>query len=78
MIGVSKKKSPLMAFSISHVTVLREEQLQKHLTAKLVTEDGILIESREWQTSKQPFPKHVTEDGITVVEHPKTMVLLSE
>ena len=34
---------------ISHVTVLREEQPEKHLFSKLVTEEGILMDVREEQ-----------------------------
>ena len=55
--------SPIGA-GISHVTVLREEQYAKHLSPKLVTEDGILTDVREEQLEKQYSPKLVTEDGI--------------
>ena len=68
--------SPIGA-GISHVTVLREEQFQKHFSPKLVTEDGILMDVREEQPSKQTPPKLVTEDGITVPAHPQIIVLLS-
>ena len=40
--------SPIGA-GISHVTVLREEQLEKQLSPKLFTEDGILMDVREEQ-----------------------------
>ena len=55
--------SPIGA-GISHVTVLREEQLEKQLSPKLFTEDGILMDLREEQPAKQSSPKLVTEDGI--------------
>ena len=68
--------SPIGA-GISHVTVLREEQLEKQLSPKLVTEDGILMDVREEQPPKHLLPKLVTEDGITVPAHPQIIVLLS-
>ena len=57
------KLSPIGA-GISHVTVLREEQLRKQSAPKLVTEDGILMDAREEQPLKHHSPKLVTEDGI--------------
>ena len=67
--------SPIGA-GISHVTVLREEQLEKQLSPKLFTEDGILMDVREEQSKKHHSPKLVTEEGITVPAHPQIIVLL--
>ena len=39
---------------------VREEQYAKHLSPKLVTEDGILMDAREEHPEKQDFPKLVT------------------
>ena len=48
-IGESVKNSPSLAVRISHVTVLREEQPEKHSSPKLVTEDGMSMDVREEQ-----------------------------
>ena len=56
---------------------VREEQPPKHVSPKLVTEDGILMDVREEHPTKQYPPKLVTEDGITVPAHPQIIVLLS-
>ena len=68
--------SPIGA-GISHVTVLREEQPEKHLFSKLVTEEGILMDVREEQSEKHHSPKLVTEDGILMdAREEHTMYLL--
>ena len=48
---------------------LRLSQYSKHQGPRLVTDDGMLIVSREL-LEKQANPKLVTVDGMTVVLHP--------
>ena len=45
---------------------VREVQSEKHISPKLVTEDGMFIDFREEHLKKQSFPILVTEDGIVI------------
>ena len=38
--------------------------MKKHLSGKLVTDEGMVIEVKLWQLEKQPPPKLVTDEGI--------------
>ena len=45
---------------------VRPEQLEKQLSPKLVTDDGIVTEVKPEQLEKQLSPKLVTDDGIVI------------
>ena len=55
-----------MAVGISHVIVLRDLHLQKHLIPKLVTEEGMSMEVRAEQPEKHKSPRLVTEEGMVM------------
>ena len=45
---------------------VRLEQLEKQLSPKLVTDEGIVIEVKFPQASKQLFPNLVTDEGMVI------------
>lgn len=64
-------------FVILLITVLRDEQPEKQLPPKNVTDEGISIDVREVQPLKQLIPNSVTDEGMNVFLHPTSMVLPS-
>ena len=56
---------------------VRELQLRKQQSPKLVTEEGIMMDVKEEHPKKQLLPKLVTEEKIIVFIHPKSIALVS-
>ena len=60
------------------VIEVKLSQFQKHLSPKLVTDDGMVIEVKLRQSWKQLSPKLVTDDGmVTEVNFVQDSYLLS-